>query len=145
MINMTRIIRVTADSGANKKILKQLSKDGLASIDYINLENARVERQYEENIPATFILDVSRLDGGDVLGGNGETNMWNKLKTLLGGREQNLGDRRQLLGHFDSGNDIFVTEDKRDILSHKKELESLGIVVMSTQELDYYIRGKDES
>lgn len=132
---MDKPLRVTADSSANKKILKALKAEGLITVDYINIENAKKDRVQSENIPAFFMLGVSQLDSGDILGSDGTDSLHNEVRKLLGGGRQNYEDRRQLLGHYHSGNDVFVTGDRGDILKNREALKTLGITVVSSDEL----------
>lgn len=134
------ILTVTADNGANQKILRQLKKDGLIEFHYINLEDAII-KYYEKNIPAFFMLDVSTLNGSDTLAPEDDiAGLEEELRRIIGGGRQNHQDRRQLLGHYCSGNDIFVSEDRDDILDNKEHLAKLGIIVMSPQELNGFAR-----
>lgn len=136
---------ITADSSANIPLLKKLEKEGIVKYYFINLENAKENalngrKGWENNIPAVAVLDVSTLNGGDVLGSSDEGEIWNELKKVLGGGRSNLNDRRQLSNHFYSRHDIFVTGDKGDIIYHAKRLAELGMVVLHNDQLEEYVR-----
>lgn len=143
-------LKITADTGANRTILKQLRGEGLIEFAYINLENAKlnvansVRGWNGNNYPAFFTLNVSTLDGMDVLATPDIIGVEKDLISILGGKQQNLGDRRQLLGHYYSGNDIFVTGDKGDILNNKDRLSLIGIIVVANDELRDYINKRIE-
>lgn len=140
-----RKLKITADTSANRKLLKRLEMEGIVEFTYINLENAKLNAVSgirgwgDDNYPAFFTLGVSTLGGGDVLGPSDIPDIEKELVSILGGKRQNLGDRRQLLGHFYSGNDVFVTGDKGDISNNKEELARVGIIVLSNDELEDYI------
>ena len=138
-------LKVTADTSADRKLLKKLRGQGLLEFTYINLENAKdnvgrgVPGWSDDNHPAIFTLNSSGFMDGDVLGPSDSPGIESKLRAILGGKRQNLMDRRQLLAHFYSDNDVFVTGDKGDISDNKEELSLVGITVLSNGELLEYI------
>lgn len=145
---MRQPLRVTADNSANRRLLKRLKEAGLIEFNYNNLEDARknVEESKsgwrDTNNPAFLTLDISNLDDADVLAPKSAPDMEKRLRSILGGGKHNLEDRRHLIGHFYSGNDVFVTGDKDDISSKKQELAALGIIVLHNDELESYIASR---
>lgn len=133
MANNRKPLKITADSSANQKVLRKLKSSGYISVDYINLENAKVSKKIKETTPAVAMWDVSVWDGGDVWASDNEGELDKKLMPIIG--KNNYEDRRHIVGHYSLGNDYFVSGDKDDILSNKEKLAELGIKVLSTDEL----------
>lgn len=137
-------LKITADTSADRKLLKKLKAKGLIEFTYMNLENAKqnvaagTRGWSDDNIPAFFTLNESTFADGDVLAPSNALNIEKELVRILGAKKQNLADRRQLLGHYYSGNDVFVTGDKGDISSNKDALAVIGIVVLFNDEIEEY-------
>ncbi len=138
-------LKVTADTSADRKLLKKLRADGLIEFNYINLENAKINiakkiRGWsDDNKPAFAVYNVSTYGGGDVYAPASALDIARELKRILGGGKQNLEDRRQLLGHYYSRNDIFVTGDRDDIFNNREALAQIGINVLFNNELESFV------
>ena len=138
------LLRVTADTSADRKLLNNLKAKGLIDFTYMNLENAKqnvaegARGWNDDNIPAFLTLDVSTFADGDVFAPSDAPGVEQELVRILGGKRQNLMDRRQLLGHYYSGNDVFVTGDKDDIFNNKDTLAAIGIIVLFNDEIEEY-------
>src|SRR5690606_13479215 len=123
---------------------RKLRDQGFIEFNYINLENAKdnvdggVSGWGDSNHPAIFTFNSSSFMDGDVLGPSDAPDIEGGLKNILGSKRHNLMDRRQLLAHYYSGNDIFVTGDKGDISNNKDELALIGISVLSNSDLVEY-------
>lgn len=129
-------IRITRDSGANVKLLKELEQNGYIKIYDVVLENGRENKKVKNKIVPVLVLGHARL-GECVL--NGKSNQYKAILDIIG--NDNVKDAMYLEAHFRSGNDYFVTEDKGDILIKKDELEKqLAIKVSSPEELSEICR-----
>ena len=124
-------VSVTADSGANLKLLRKLERQGLITITAVNLENGK-QNKVSHKVGPVGVWGKSKWGDGSVYGS--EDNIYEQVLSVVGGH--NYQDARHLEAHYRSGNNIFVTEDLGDILSKKEALfEQLGIRVMSPEEL----------
>lgn len=120
------------------KKLRSLQQSGLIKIVFVNMENAKENTKISEKISAGFTVGVSCLDGKDVIVNEASSKIYDSIRELIG--RNNYQDARQLEAHFRSGNNIFVSEDKNDILTYKNELKEMGILVMSPDELEEYVK-----
>jgi len=124
-------LKITRDSGANVRVLKKLEAEGYIEIYDVMLENGRQNRKIQSKILPTGVYGHSRFDEC-VYGG--EEGKYSDIKNIVGSK--NIEDAMHLEAHLRNGHDIFVTEDKRDILSNRNDLEKhFGIIVFSPQEL----------
>ena len=121
---------VTADSGANLKLLRALERQGLITLTAVNLENGKQNR-VSDKIGPIAVWGKCKWGDGSVWGS--DDNIYQQVLSIVG--VNNYQDARHLEAHYRSGNDIFVTEDNDDILSKKDTLLELGIRVMSPEEL----------
>ena len=124
-------VSITADSGANLKLLKELECQGLITIAVVDLENGK-HNNVSDKLGPVAVWGKFKWGDGSVWGS--EDTIYEQLLSTVGGN--NYQDARHLEAHYRSGNDIFVTEDYGDILSKKEALlEQFGIRVMSPEEL----------
>ncbi|SRR6266567_2608938 len=124
-------VSVTADSGANLKLLRELERQGLITITVVDLENGK-HNSVSDKLGPVGVWGKCKWGDGSVWGS--EDNIYKQVLSVVGGH--NYQDARHLEAHDRSGNDIFVTEDYDDILSKKEALfEQIGIRVMSPEEL----------
>jgi len=83
-------------------------------------------------------LDVSALDGNDLLTDGDVAQLDKALIDLLGVRGNPLAkaysDIDHLIAHYMSGADAFITVDSKTILRHRERLAELGIVVLTPAE-----------
>jgi hypothetical protein len=91
--------------------------------------------------PGLFRLDVSTLDGSDVLASDDEEPMDGQLRTILGPSlhdtsalmpdrvAKSFSDIDHLLAHWRSGADQFVTLDYKTILHKQTDLAAIGDTV----------------
>jgi hypothetical protein len=95
--------------------------------------------------PGGFRLDVSELQGGDVLGGQEDVDLDQQLRSILrpslsalalssheeapGAATKLLSDIDHLMAHRRSGADAFVTTDVKTILNRAEALVGVGIIV----------------
>ena len=93
--------------------------------------------------PGVFRLDVSALDAGDVIGGDEDEELDQRLRDILmpslgarpvppyeeapGAAAKRFSDLDHLIAHWRSGADAFVTLDTNTILNRTEALERLGI------------------
>lgn len=132
------VLLVTADSNANEKILKELVYEGLIEYSFANLEKGLDKKNKKRpNEPAFFTLNISTLDGDDILASDEIYDISAKLQLVLG--KINWKDRRQLESHYYSNNEVFVTDDN-DMLCCRGKLSKLGFNIMTTNELVQYVR-----
>ncbi len=128
---MNKKLSVTADSGANLKLLRKLERQGFIMITAVNLENGKQNR-VSDKIGPVGVWGKSKWGDGSVYAS--EDNIYARVLSVVG--KDNYQDARHLEAHYRSGNDIFVTEDAGDILSKKDALfERFGIRVMSPEDL----------
>jgi hypothetical protein len=96
-------------------------------------------------VPGVFRLDVSRLEGGDVLGGDAAVERDQELRRILipsradraapnyedapGAAAKLMSDVDHLIAHRMSGASHFVTLDKSTILKRAPRLAAVGIQV----------------
>ncbi len=137
-MNARKVLHVTADSSANQKILKRLQREGYIKIHFVNMENAMENPIIKDKVPAGFTIGVSLIGGEDVIVDDDSANIYKQVRDLIG--KYNYQDARQLEAHFRSGNDVFISGDKDDILNHKKKLKNMGITVMSPEELEKCVK-----
>lgn len=122
---------ITADSGANLKLLRELERQGLITITVVDLENGKHNR-VSDKIGPVGVYGKCQWGDGSVYGDEG--NIYQRVLNIVGAN--NYQDARHLEAHYRSGNEIFVTEDAGDILSKKDTLlEKWGIRVMSPEDL----------
>ena len=135
-IRLTIPISVTLDSGANLKLMRRLQNKGFITITAVNVENGK-ENNVKDKIGPVGVWGHFKWEDGSVWGTEG--NIYKQALSIVGA--YNIQDARHLEAHNRSGNDIFVTEDKDDILNKASLIsESLGITVMSPSELENYIQ-----
>ena len=96
-------------------------------------------------IGSVFRLDVSSLDGGDVLGDDRVLaemdSIRNELK-LLGRKNPEWADWDHIYGHYVSGRDVFLTWD-RGILNIAAQLKTkLGVIVMKPEDFLSSLTGR---
>ena len=136
---MQKIVRpqitVTRDSGCNVKTLKKLEARGLIQLVDVDMENGKENKKIKNKVAPVGVWDVSNWGDGSVWG-NSTDGKFDELKKIIG--KQHIQDIRQLEAHVRSKNEIFVTEDKDDILSKAKELKKIGITVLSPEALTEY-------
>ena len=124
-------VSVTADSGANLKLLRKLESQGLITIAFVDLENGK-HNSVSDKLGPVGVWGKCNYDDGSVYGS--EDSKYEQILSIVGGN--NYQDARLLEAHYRSGNEIFVTEDAGDIVSKKDALfEQVGIRVMSPEEL----------
>ena len=89
----------------------------------------------EKRASGTFRLDVSSLDGNDLLADDDTLRLDRALRDLLGVRGTSpakaYSDIDHLIAHHRSGADTFITVDSKTILRHHETLAELGIVVLT--------------
>ena len=116
---------MTADSGANLKLLRELERQGLITLTAVNLENGKQNRVSDKIGP---VAEWGKFKWGDGSVWLSDDNICKRALDIVG--INNYQDARHLEAHHRSGNDIFVAEDG-DILRKKEALfEQLGIRVM---------------
>ena len=131
-------VSITADSGANLKLLKGLERQGFITITVVNLENGK-QNNVSDKIGPVGVWGKCAWGDGSVWGS--EDSIYKQVLSIVGGN--NYQDARHLEAHFRSGNDIFVTGDVGDILSKKDALfEQFRIRVMSSKELQSFLAPK---
>ena len=90
-----------------------------------------------KRIGSVFRLDVSSLDGGDVLGDDRVLADMDSIKhelRLLGKKNPEWQDWDHIYGHYSSGRDVFLTWD-RGILNIAAQLKTkLGVIVMKPED-----------
>ncbi len=88
-------------------------------------------------VGSVFRLDVSRLDCGDVLGGDRQLAEMESIKRdlqLQGRKIPEWADWDHIYGHYSSGRDVFLTWD-RGILNIAAQLKTkLGVIVMKPED-----------
>ncbi|HEU5377954.1 MAG TPA: hypothetical protein VFV38_21235 [Ktedonobacteraceae bacterium] len=128
---MHKKVSVTADSGANLKLLRRLERQGLIMITAVNLENGK-HNKVSDKLGPVGVWGKSKWGDGSVYAS--EDNIYAQVLRVVG--INNYQDARHLEAHYRSGNDIFITEDVDDILSKKDTLfKRFGIRVMSPEDL----------
>ncbi len=126
---MTKVISVAVDQGVNLKKLKRLQQKGLIKLFQIH----NLEQLFEQVEPqgGVFTLDVSSLDGPDMLaGGNLDS-----TKSLFNKKSET--DFMHIYGAYLNGNEYFITDNPRDFINdgRREELEAeLGLKVRRTEE-----------
>ena len=92
----------------------------------------------EKRASGAFRLDVSPLDGNDLLADCDVVQLDKALIDLLGVRGEPAAraysDIDHLIAHYMSGADAFITVDSKTILRHRERLAELGIVVLTPAE-----------
>jgi len=92
----------------------------------------------EKRASGAFRLDVSSLDGNDLLADGDVVQLDKALIDLLGVRGEPpakaYSDIDHLIAHYMSGADAFITVDSKTILRHRERLAELGIVVLTPAE-----------
>ena len=125
------MIKVTADSSADKSLLKRLVRDGYIKVTYVTFENGREYKSSNKILPTGV---WGKTKWGESIWA-AEDNSFEAIKGLVG--KNNSGDAIMLEAHLRSENEYFVTEDKDDILSKMKQLEeNFGIKVISPIDLE---------
>ena len=120
-------------------------RDNAADHDLNRREQLReVLEGYPTAGPGPFRVDISTLDGPDVLASDADADLANRLEQTLwpGGGARNpkrvrsrMTDVDHLLVHLRSGRDVFVTLD-RDVLDKREKLRSqFGIRVARPSEV----------
>lgn len=131
-LTVDTMLRVTADSSANKRILRRLVGRYLIEVFDVNIENFS---KNTEKVPAVAVWGHSKWNDGSVWGSDDGT--FDEVAKILG--KHNMGDIRHLEAHIRSGNDIFVTEDLdefiRDGRREKLEQTFSGLKIMTSDEL----------
>lgn len=112
---------------------------------------SRLQELPIETVGVGFRLDVSTLDGDDFLGDDEIIAIKNELTQLLSPNGLNSSDKSysnrindidHLIGHYQSGNDVFITDDG-GILNKAEGLRNLlGITVMSPSDFATYARNQ---
>lgn len=134
------MITVTADSGANLKLLKEIAAQKLIKVHVISLENGSGNK-IKEKLAPVMVWDVSKWGDGSVMAA--EDNVFNEILEVVG--NGNVQDARHLEAHYRAGNDYFVTEDHDDIISKKNKLfDQFSIKVVTSDELDMLARAEND-
>lgn len=144
--------------------LVQLARDGKIGVcltSGFEVDQVRAsEENYRRNlawlsgqpivrIPGVFRLDVSVLDGPDVLASDEVAAVDEKIMRILRPSwrpgqafpERKVNDVHHLSAHYMSGNAIFVTRDNDDIIRRAGPLKhEVGIVVMNTMDALAYVK-----
>lgn len=88
-----------------------------------------------------FRLSVGHLDSDDALASAQQSDLEASLKAILPriaradrNPDKAYSDIDHLLAHRDSGNDAFVTVDRKTILRFQEDLRKLGIAALAPQE-----------
>ncbi len=140
-ITLGKLLSITCDSSANKKILHELERCGAIKIFDVNIETYS---KNTEKIKAVAVHGHSKWDDGSVWGD--DSGHFQSAKEIIGGH--NIGDVRHLEAHLRSGNDIFITEDLDEFIRNgrREELERKfsGLKIMTPQELKDVFLNKDE-
>jgi len=111
--------KVTRDSGANVKVLRQLELDGLITVFDILLENGRENRKVKQKIKPIGVWGHSRW--GESVWADKNDPAYEQILAIVG--HDNVKDAMHLEAHLRSGNDVFVTEDT-DFLKNRRALEA---------------------
>ncbi len=136
MQNEEKIIKVTADSGASLRKLREVKN--VVVVSAVDLENGKYNK-IKPKIGPVGVWGVSKWGDGSVWAGN--DCIFDDILKIVG--KNNIQDARQLEAHHRSGNDVFVSEDRDDILSKRDELKVLGIIVMSPTELQEHLINRE--
>jgi hypothetical protein len=140
---LSEIIRSGLSGKANVAITTRVEADLLGDR---NVERKEQMLRMIEVLPVVGTIarfDVSKWDGGDVLGGDDSSKIEAEIQAILfpGGLTRN--DRRynnkqmdidHLVGHFINGRDIFVTDDTGILKKRDALRASPGITVMTPEE-----------
>lgn len=132
------VLKVTADSGANLKLLRKLEKQGFINITVVDLENGKGNK-IKSKVGPVGVWGKFKWGDGSVWAN--KDSIYQDVLAVVG--RLNYQDARQLEAHFRLQNHIFVTEDLGDILSNKTALkQKFGITVMSPVDLVSYIENR---
>lgn len=132
-----KVFSVTLDSGANLKLMRKLEREGRISIIVVDLENGK-DNKVRKKVGPVGVWGHVKWGDGSAWGSKG--NIYSELLKITD--KQHIQDARHLEAHYRTGNDIFITEDKDDILSKSHELKKkFNIIVMSSNELHRLISG----
>jgi hypothetical protein len=122
------MVTVTRDSNVNMKILSYLKTEGFIEIFDVDIED--VPNKTLKTAPIA-VLGYLKLDKSVLSDRNNE---YDGIRKIIG--KSNIGDAIKIEGHIRFGNDYFVTEDRDDILLHRKELEeTFNIKILNIVEL----------
>src|SRR5438067_11145887 len=88
---MNKKISITADSGANLKLLKGFERQGLINITAVNLENGKLNK-VSNKVGPVGVYGKSKWGDGSVYGS--EDNIYKQLLSIVGGN--NYQDARHL-------------------------------------------------
>lgn len=127
-------LKITRDSGANLKILKELERGGYIKIFDVLGENET--KKVENKAKPVGVWNHSKW--GDCSVWAGEDSKYSEIREIIG--KDNIQDTRKLEAHIRYQHDYFVTEDS-DFLRVKDELnKKIGTKVITPEELKKYVK-----
>ncbi len=125
-----RTLKITRDSSASVKILKELETAGRIKMYDVMLENGRENTKVKEKILPVAVWDHARW-GEAVLAGDDCT--YDEIRQIIG--SEHVKDAMQLEAHIRNQHDYFVTEDT-DFLTKMETLnKKFNVEIVTPEEL----------
>lgn len=122
-----RKVKITRDSGANFKLLKNLANENYIEIFDVLTENETCK--VKNKILPTAIFGYSEYGACELAGAG----VYEEILEVIG--KENFGDAVKLDTHIRNNFDYFITEDN-DFLSKREVLkEKFGVQILTPEEL----------
>lgn len=123
-------LKVTRDSGANVKILRELENRGLITCYDVMLENGRENRKIKRKIRPVLAYPYFRFGEGVWADKDCE---YDAISSIIG--RDKVADTLHLEAHLRHKHDVFVTEDN-DFLAKRDQLSAaFGCEIMPPEAL----------
>lgn len=136
-------MRVYIDQGVDLPEISNLA--ALFSFEAVHVDHYEQKLKYIDPIPGTFILNISRLDGGDYLAGDDINDVEEIMQPH---KPSDRFDIAHLYSAYHSGCQFFVTNNPKDFIREvrnnpasngkREKLENIlyGMKIVTLQELE---------